>query len=471
MTTVQRPPDLDPRMQRLLTLLTIHKNARHKISMPELSFLMVNQTFNLVPYRHGVFWRWDGARAAVEAASGLVELDPGGPYAQWLARVIAQQMKNADSDQWLRIGGAPPGAESDARCTRVTAADCAAAEREDWAEWASSHALLVTMKGRDGKVACGLWFDRNEAFQDTDTAFLEDLADGYAHAIRKLSGGKGGAPAMKSLLRPAKSGAAAVLVALCALLFLPARMSATVPAEVVARRPHVVTVPFDGVIEKALVQPNQAVRKGDVLVVMDKTALSNKSELTQRELETARISLEKTEREALSDPKKRTDINILRAQILAKQTEKQFADDLLARAEIKAEHDGIVIFPDANAMQGKPARTGEQVMLLARPDDSELLIRVPSDSMIEVNADVPARFFLNVTPLTSREARIESVSYQPSPDPDGLLTYKIRAQFSDAARLPRVGSTGTAKIYGETSFVLFNVLRRPIIALRQKTGL
>lgn len=465
------PPEMDPRMQRLLTLLTIHKNARHKDGMAELSFLMVNQTFNLVPYRHGVFWRRAGDGVKVEAASGLVELDQGGPYVHWLSRVISQQMGEAEGDQWLQIGGSPQVAEGDAKCLRVTAADCKEQEKAEWPEWASSHAVLVTLKGPDGRADCGLWFDRDEAFHDTDVAFLEDIGDGYAHALRKVAGRDKKPSLAKSLLRPTKSGMTLFLAALIAAMFVPVRMSATAPAEVVARRPHVVTVPFDGVIENAKVQPNQRVSKGDVLVVMDKTALKNKSELTQRELEAAQIELDKTEREALHDPKKRMDINLLRAQIVAKQTEKKFADDLLARAEIKADIDGIVIFPDANALKGRPARTGEQVMLLAKPDESELLIRVPVDSMIEANADVDAKFFLNIAPLNSRAARIETISYQPSPDPDGLLSYKVRAQFADGARPPRIGSTGTAKIYGETSFVLFNFMRRPIIALRHKMGL
>lgn len=467
-TIQQRPQEIDPRMQRLLTLLTLHKNARHKQKMSDLAFLMVNQTFNLVPYRHGVFWRWDGASVTVEAASGLVELDQDGPYAQWLCKVIAGQIKEADSDQWLKIGD-QPAAESDAKCRRVTAADCDGAEKQEWGEWASSHALLVTMKGADEKISCGIWLDRDEAFHDTDVALMEDLGDGFAHSIRGF-GGSRGRSIISSILRPTKSGMAIFLALACIAMFIPGRMTATAPAEVVARQPHVVTVPFDGIIEKAMVEPNQLVRKGQVLVVMDSTALKNEQTLTQGELETAQMGLDKTEREALTDPKKRTEINLLRAQIANKLAEKKYADDLLARAEIKADFDGIVIFPDANDLKGKPARTGQQVMLLARPNDTELVIRIPVDSMIDISTEQPAKFFLNVTPLSSREAKIGAISYQPSADADGVMSYKVRAQFTDAENLPRVGWTGTAKVYGASSIMLFNVMRRPLIALRRALG-
>ncbi len=462
-----RQPEMDPRMQRLLTLLTLHKNARHKKTLAELGFMMVNQTFNLVPYRHGVFWRWDGTTVTMEAASGLVALDEGGPYAQWLGKVIAHQLRDQDDATWLKIGDQPQ-AEGDARCRKISVADAPEKERADWQEWASSHALLVTMKGANGKTTCGLWLDRDEAFHDADTAFLEDLGDGFAHAVRQLGGG--GKSWTKSLLRPTKSGTTIFLALLLAAMFIPVRMTATAPAEVVARSPSVVTVPFDGIIEKAAVEPNQSVKKGDTLLIMDSTVLKNQLELAQRELDTARVALDKTEREALGDPKKRNEINVLRAQIAARESETNFAQDMLSRAAIKAEEDGVVVFPDAKALTGRPARTGEQVMLLARPRDTELLIRVPVDAMIDVNTDIPTNFFLNVSPLSSRAAQIETISYQPGPDSDGMLSYRIRAQFTDKENMPRVGWTGTAKVYGETSFMLFNVLRRPLIALRRKLG-
>ena len=462
-----RQPEMDPRMQRLLTLLTLHKNARHKKTLAELGFMMVNQTFNLVPYRHGVFWRWDGTSVTMEAASGLVQLDEGGPYAQWLGKVIAHQLRNQDDATWLKIGDQPQ-AESDARCRKISIADAPEKERAEWQEWASSHAILVTMKGAKGKTSCGLWLDRDEAFQDADTAFLEDLGDGFAHSVRQLGGGD--KSWMKSVLRPTKAGTTIFLLLLVAAMFIPARMTATAPAEVVARSPRVVTVPFDGIIEKSAVEPNQPVKKGDTLLVMDSTVLRNQLEMAQRELDTVRVALDKTEREALGDPKKRNEINVLRAQIAAKESEANFAADMLSRAEIKAEEDGVAVFPDAKTLTGRPARTGEQVMLLTKPRDTELLIRVPVDAMIDINQDIPASFFLNVSPLSSRAAQIETISYQPGPDNDGMMTYRIRAQFIDKENMPRVGWTGTAKVYGETSFMLFNVVRRPLIALRRKLG-
>lgn len=467
---IKQAPAIDPRFQLLLTLIAIQKNARHKRKRAELEFLMVNQTFNLVPYRHCLYWRWDGETVSIEAASGLVQLDPNGPYAIWIKNFITKMLK----ERVLPRQKEKAGEESYVSILPLGAGDCSGADLDDWKKWSSAHAMLFSLKNHDGDIRYGLWIDRQEEFNEAERAFLEDLSDGYAHAMHHFdSDGSDEKRKLhwKSLLSLSKSNVKRVMIALLIIMCLPVRTSVTAPAEIVARSPYVVSVPFDGVIENVEVAPNQLVKKGDLLVRMDSTVLKNRSEMTIREMETAEIAFNKTEREALVDRSKLVDINILKSQVEAKNSERNFAADLLLRSEIRAERDGVVIFADANSMRGRPARTGEQIMLLADPQDSELLIRVPVDSMIAINEKIPATFFLNVSPLGFKKASYDSISYQATPDPDGLLTYKIRARFEKGGDMPRVGWTGTGKVYGDRTIMAYNVLRRPLVTLRRKIGL
>lgn len=468
----QPPPQNDSGMQKLLTLLAILRQARHKKALADLGFVIVNQTFNVVPYRHCVFWRWTGGQTEIKAASGLVQVDPNGPYALWIKAMLGHLV--APKARFLSINILGQNADDVyAKAFSIGMDDCAPREREDWDKWASPHAMLVLFKNHENQVDFGMWIDRDEPFGEADTALIEELADGYAHVLHRLyhKKKKTGFGAFKRWLRPSKDKAIKLAIVAGLLMFFPVRMTVTAPAEVVASSPHVVTIPFDGIIEKVMVKPNQSVKKGDILMKMDGTSLRNKSELTGEELATAEAALSKTEREALQDPTKRTELTILKAQMLSKELEKKYADELLSRSEIVAGEDGIVIFSDASALEGKPAQLGEQVMLLADPKDSELLVRVPVDGMIKLDETVPARFFLNVTPLGFETANIATISYQASPDSDGLLTYKIRAKFAEGQDLPRVGWTGTAKLYGDKTILFFNVLRRPLVYLRRKTGI
>lgn len=467
-------PGVDPRFQILLTLISLQKGIRRKSRKTELEFMMVNQTFNLLPYRHCIYWEIDSAGVEIRAASGLVQVDPHGPYTLWLKNFLAGQVRGllAKSTQEEKADLEPESVPV-ATTHLLTAADCSPEDMREWAQWVSPHALILAFRDEDGTVRGGLWMDRDKSFDQLEIALLEDLGDAYGHALLnfdKKDGRLSVKKAGRSLFRWTRMKTRVVLLALLAVMCLPVRMSVTAPAEIVAREPYVVSIPFDGTLEKVEVAPGQTVRRGDVLARMDSTMLRNRADVVSREMETAIVAYGKTEREAFTDKTKLAEIAILKSQVDQKAAEKKYAEELLARAEIRAEKDGVVIFADANALRGKPVQTGEQIMLLADPADSQLLIRVPVDSMIEIDESVPARFFLNVMPLGFREAIYESIGYQASPDPDGLLTYKVRAGFEAGAAPPRIGWTGSGKIYGQRTIMAFNILRRPLVTLRRKIG-
>ena len=465
-----KQPEPENKFQLLLTLLTLLKNTRHRHKKTELEFLMVNQTFNLVPFRNCIYWEYQKNKVVIKNISGLVQIDPDGPYTQWLVRVIQHFIKthkSTDKD--------PDNANTINFSTLlpIAASDCEERDAQDWNKWATDHALFILIRDTSDKIMGGLWLDREKPFGTLEKALLEDLADGYAHSLQHLRAHKTKNKSFEFLSFFSFSGWRTKLffMGLLLTLLLPVRMSATAPAEVVASQPDAINIPFDGVIEKVEVSPGQNVKSGDVLVRMDATLLKNKVRLTTGELNAAEIGLRKTERESMKDRSKLAELSILKAQIVQKTAEVNFAKEMLDRAEIIAERDGIVIFGDANSLRGKPVQTGEQVMQLADPDDSELLIRLPISSIIKINQDVPARFFLNVTPFNSKEIRYDSIGYQATMDTGGLLTYKIRGKFIDPEDDIRIGWTGTGKVYGDRTILAVNILRRPITTLRRKLGI
>ena len=68
-----KPSEIEYKFQLLLTLITLLKSTRHKNKKTELEFLMVNQTFNLVPYSNCVYWELDKNNNPHEA--GFLKLD------------------------------------------------------------------------------------------------------------------------------------------------------------------------------------------------------------------------------------------------------------------------------------------------------------------------------------------------------------------------------------------------------------
>ena len=475
-----KPSEVENKFQLLLTLITLLKSARHKSKKTELEFLMVNQTFNLVQYSNCAYWEYKKRKTTIKNISGLVQIDPDGPYTQWLTRVInhyvSEHEKNSsepDETNAEEKDEAPKEAPSFSKLHQITIDDCQKDEADDWNKWVSDNAYIIIMRNMYDDVIGGLWLDRNEDFGTLQKALIEDLGDGYAHALQKFDGKNKGRhntglfsifdiPGLKTKL---------FFLALSLIMFIPVKMSATAPAEIIASKPDSINIPFDGVIDSVEVSPGQEVKAGDVLIRMDSTLLENKVTMTMGELTAAEIALRKTERESMKDRKKLAEIAVLKSRLAQKTAEVKFAREMLELAVIIADRDGIAIFADTNALTGKPVQTGEQVMQLANLNDSELMIRMPVSSMIKIDQDVPTKFFLNVNPFDSQQATYENIGYQATMDGGGLMTYKIRGRFIDQDQNLRIGWTGTGKVYGERTILAVNLLRRPITTLRRKLGI
>lgn len=438
----------DARTERLLSLITLESQAREKNTPEELAFMMVNGTHHLCSYRQAVFWTGKDSRIHVEAVSGVSEQDSNGPYLLWLTGLLKELIKNISAEEPV---------------LQYTCASCPGEWQEDWKEWCSANAALLLMYDYKGNITGGLWLDREEQFTDADLALLKEITHAYSHAWRALHKHRG-------INIPGRKWWAVPLLAAIMLLF-PVRLSVTAPAEVVAKNPYVISMPFDGVVEEVLVEPNEAVKKGQQLVLLDDTALKNRLENAERELEIARAALVKTERESITDPDKKQELNRLRWDIKIRLQEKAYAENLLERTVIKASQSGVAIFSDPNDLRGIPLQTGEKIMFLSAPQNTELLIRIPIDAMIPVQENIEAKWFLNTRPLSRKTAAIHTISYQASPDPDGLLSYKVRAKFPEDMTSPRVGLTGLARVYGGWSVLGYNILRRPLITLRRFAGI
>jgi hypothetical protein len=64
---------------------------------------------------------------------------------------------------------------------------------------------------------------------------------------------------------------------------------------------------------------------------------------------------------------------------------------------------------------------------------------------------------------------VQNASYQARQTPDGVLAFAVTAKPLSAT--PRIGSRGTAKLYGSWVPFVYSVFRRPIASLRQTIGI
>lgn len=420
-------------MDKLFTLLEIQHQAQEAQSRDALLHIIVNETRKLIPYDQAVFWSMEGLTLKLEKISGNTVLDPQSVYAADLKKSVKREMTGTSSVTLLPRG-----------------------------------AVLMFRTGEEGLLG-GLWLEHSAAYSEAEKRILEELSLTFAQALAlwNLRRSSSFFLNFKNTKRTKYLALAAILLA----AFFPVRQGITAPAEIVAREAEIVTVPFDGVIETVHVRPGDAVKEGDLLVSMEQQSLQAQMDMAQQEMAVVQSALSRVQRESLGSPDKKMNLTELQEDIESKKIAYDYAKDLKGRSEIRAGHAGIAVFADANALRGKPARTGDKIMMVADPADYEVLIRVPVDSMVPVKPDALVKFFLNVAPLGGHKADIRSIGYQAAPDADGLLTYKVIATLKDKDKNLRIGWKGTAKIKGEWTTLSYAILRRPFIALRNMTGI
>ncbi len=436
-------------MDKALDFLDLQKQALTANSHKALEFIIVNQTHNIVPYKQALFFQDTGTGMEIRASSGNATVDEKGPYALWVKNIVKKSLG------------------ADERPVRLDKGALQEDQKKDWEKWCSDYVLILELRNKDNERLGALWLERDEPFKDAEAAILNEIKIAWETALSLFmaSENKGFLALWKNLNTHRKF----IWLGLLVLSLLPVRQTVTAPAEIVAHNPMVASAPYDGVLKTVLVSPGDSVKEGQVLAEMEYENLEAQAQAARQELETARASLSRLTREALSAPEKKADLNVLKAQIEAKQIEYDYARTMLERSEIKSPRDGVAIFSDANEWQGKPIVTGESIMEISAPDDIDLLVRIPVDNIMPFSQTMAVRFYPNVTPLKSMKGHIKTVGYQASPDSDGLLTYKVRATLQDKAGM-RIGWKGTAKIKGDWTVLAYTILRRPLIALRQLGG-
>ena len=445
--------ELQEQLLRLGTLLQLARRARQAASRPELGFIIVNETHQLVPYRLAVLARAGGGRRRVAAISGSPGVEHTAPFTQWLGRLFKDVERSA-------AAGAPKTLE---------AGDLQKSIGKDWDEWLPRHGLLVPLRAERGALGT-LLLTRDRPWTQGEQVMLAELADGYAHAWASLENKSSGRVRryLAGLVRPLQL---IVLLALVGLLFLPVRLSALAPAEIVPLRPTIVRAPLDGVVDHMEVLPNAVVAKGDLLLSLDPRALSNQLDVAQKTLAIAQAEYRQAAQQAVFDDRSRAQLAVLKVKADQRQAELDYVQSLLDRIKVTATRDGIAVYGDPDDWAGRPVALGERIMEIADPASSEIEVWLPVADAITLDPGSEVEMFLNVSPDAPIKARLRQASYEAEQSAEGVLGYRLRAELADPADKPRIGLRGTAKLYGAQVSLAYYLLRRPLAAGRQLLGI
>jgi hypothetical protein len=426
-------------MDKLFTLLELQNRAQGSQSREALIHIIVNETLKIIPYSQGVFFTQDALSIKLERSSGNTVIDAQGLHAAEIKKFIRESMK----DKIMRVIALSP-------------------------EHHKAHGAILFFHTPEEGFLGGVWLEHAVDYSPAEIRILEELAGIYTQALALWYLRKG-----SSFLSIRARGVwkKYALAALALLALLPVRLSISAPAEIVAKESNIITAPFDGMIETIGVEPGEKVKEGDILALMESRSLYAQMDLAEQEILIAQSALSRMQRESLTFPDKKINLVELQQDIESKRISRDYAQSMKERSKIIAPSGGIAIFSGSHSLTGKPVRTGEMIMMIAQPDNYELLVRVPVESMMNIPEKAKISFFLNVSPLRGNRAVVRSAGYQATADPDGMMTYKIIADLPKGEKNMRIGWKGTAHIKGDWSILSYAILRRPITSLRNLMGI
>jgi hypothetical protein len=444
----------------LYCLLDLSRKARSAASPAELAFLAVNDSHALHPYRQAALWFVEGG---IEALSGVVEPEANAPYAQWLQRLCRHL------------------SDTHGAAATVTAIQVPAPLASEWGEWLPAEALWIPLPPEgsttpgDDEGRGGLLLAADQPWSDDTRLLMQEWMAVWHHTWRAQtprsawSWRRMGSTLAKGRRQTGWRRNALLVGLVLAVSCVPVRLSVLAPGELVPAKPAVIRAPLDGVVGQFHVQPNQEVRKGQLLFSFDQASLAARQDVAAQALVTAQVEYRQYAQQAVSDARSKTQLSIMLGKIEERRAEADYVKDQFQRATVTAPQDGIAMFDDPSEWTGKPVQTGERIMRIAAPHDVEIEAWVPMGDAIPLRDQAHVELYLAASPLDPVAAQVRYVAHDAVLRPDGVYAYRVRARLSGATA-QRVGLKGTVKLSGESVPLIYWVLRRPLATARQTLG-
>lgn len=435
---------------------TLEARARAANNVAELGFSIANDAYGLLGFRQALVFDGGGEDSRLLTVSGLARPTEDSPYLVWLRRCWP----------WLR----PQLAANPGWFVPIaTSADAPPGVLDGWSEWWPSGVFAIPLQRRSGEPLAWVCFLLEQPPQDHQAEVLKQVAQTWSYCWEMLAGQP------KKTLRSRWQGLSSRQRRLGTLLlvlffFLPIHQTALAPAEVIALDAAIVASPLDGVVKTVHVRPNQVVKVGQPLFSLDDTTLRNRLEVAQKSIAVADAELLATTQKAFDNVQSKGDLALLGGRAYERRAELAAVQAQLARVDVLANHDGVVVFGDPDDWLGRPVSTGERIMLLANPQNPGVLIHLPVADAIALEVGAPVKLFLTTAPLSPLDAKVTETSYQAVLSPEGVASYRLRASFEDASSQARIGLHGTAKVYGGWVVLGYYLLRRPLATMREWSG-
>jgi multidrug resistance efflux pump len=429
--------------------------ARGADSEQALLFVVANETYALLPYRSALVFTLHHNEPVLGCASGLTSVDRGSAFGAWSEQVVKAIIPVLRERQ------------------RLNAQDVPESLRTQWHEYWPETVQVHPIPGSGAELLGVVVYVTEQPWPEATVPMLNALHQMHGACLENLRAQKSPFDFFKQLVDGRNLKTRKVLLralaAVLLILLLPIRQFVIAPAEIISLDAIAVTSPVEGIVSELVAKPNQPVKKGDVLIRLDDTAIRNRLESARQALEVSRAEYLAGAHRAFVSSDKTAEAGVLKGRINERLAEVAFLEDQMGMLDIRASRDGIAVYGQENDWIGKPVSAGQRIMELADSAKVGINAWVPVADAINMRSGENIHVLLYTDPLSPLTATIEQASYQATKSPDGVAAYRVRATLPPQDKV-RLGLRGNAKINGEWVVLGYFIFRRPLAAVRQWLG-
>ncbi|MEO1706639.1 MAG: HlyD family efflux transporter periplasmic adaptor subunit [Pseudomonadota bacterium] len=435
------------------TLLAFETGVRGLKKEAELFAHLTNEARRVLGFRQAFVLRRPVKKAPFKVvnASSIPVIDREAPMIRWIEKLTRRLISDVgEADQHIFSLPAYCDANDEEKSTYPFTEFC----------WTPI---------RDGEAVVGGYVVTREVpWTKNDLALMTRLCDVYGHSWMAIHG-RGRLTRARLVTRKRSLVAGLVLAAIA---MIPVPITALAPAEVSPAEPFIVAAPFNGVVKSILVDQSATITSGEPIVAFEDVRQRNEFEIADRQAAVTAARLQGVAQRAIADPQVKRDLAVAQAEFDLATVERDYAAELLAKTTLYAPQDGIAVYSDKRDWVGRPVAAGEAILEIADPRNVQFTIDLPVDESIVLKEGARVKVFLDSDPLNPIAATLTRTSYEPRTDDRNIMSYRLSAHLDETGEtLPRIGIQGTAQVYGQKAPVIYAVLRRPLAALRQMTGL
>lgn len=237
-----------------------------------------------------------------------------------------------------------------------------------------------------------------------------------------------------------KAGAAGVALALAGLLLWPVPDRVTAQAVIEGRQRQLVSAPFEGFIGQVLVRPGDHVKQGQLLARLDDRdlRLEQARYRSEREQAAGRLRQAMADREAAAQALALAEVQQAEAQLALVEAK-------LARTQLTAPMDGLVVTGDWVQQIGAPLETGKELFEIASGGGYRVVLHVPDRDIARVRGGQDGALRLAGQPQSVFPFRVAKVTATASVQ-ETVNGFRVEADWVGQPPPLSPGMQGVGKI-------------------------